>query len=148
MSCSVFQCVQHLMGQPHYCSNCWCYHVERERLWWLLHPHTCDSVISPCFLGCLAFLHRRILAQFPPSQPLSPSRHSKQQPSPRNRSRIPQFQLPATVPFRGHISLAGVCTAVARTHWFSLHLVIHRSVVSLSALNVYSMIQTSPPIWD
>ena len=76
----------------------------------------------------------------------SPYLLSKQQPSPSNCSRIPKLQLLDTVPFRGHMSFSGVCTAVARTHWFSLHLGFHRSAVSLSALNVYSMIQTIPPM--
>ena len=63
-----------------------------------------------------------------------------------NCHKIPKLQLPATVPFRGQMSLYGVCTAAARTLWFSLHLAFHRSAVSFSALNVYSMIQTIDPI--
>ena len=33
-------------------------------------PLTCDSAVSPCFRGCLAFLHRHFPSQSPPSPPL------------------------------------------------------------------------------
>ena len=64
-----------------------------------------------------------------------------------NYPRIPKLQLPATVPFMGHKSFSGVCTATARNLWFSLHQGFHRSAVSLSTLNFYSMIQTIAPVW-
>ena len=120
---------------------------EREAVV-IARPPTCDSVILPCFHGCLAFLHRHTQPQSPLSHPFSPSLPSKQQPSAWNCPRIPKLQLPATVRFRGHISLSGVCTAAATTLWFSFYLGFHRSVVSLSALNVYSMIQIIDPMWD
>ena len=37
----VVQCIRHLMGHPLYCSG-----VERERLWWWLHPHAWLSSIT------------------------------------------------------------------------------------------------------
>ena len=44
--------------------SCQCWHVG-ERLGCWLHPSTCDSAVSPCFHGCLAFLH----GDFPPRSP-------------------------------------------------------------------------------
>ena len=39
-------------------------------------PPTCDSAVSPCFHGCLAFLHRHFPPQSPPSHPLNLSLES------------------------------------------------------------------------
>ena len=39
---------------------------------------TCDSAVSPCFHGCLAFLHRHLSPQSLPSCLLSPFLHSQQ----------------------------------------------------------------------
>ena len=68
-SCSVLQCIRHLMGQPLCCSAA--YSVvqmlvccEREAM------VMCHSAVS-CFHGCLAFLHRDFPPQSPPSPPLS-----------------------------------------------------------------------------
>ena len=44
--------------------------------------HYAWLAVSPCFHGCLAFLHRHFPPQSPPSHPLDPSLHSQQQPSP------------------------------------------------------------------
>ena len=52
--------------------SCWCWCVEREAM--------CDSAVSPCFDGCLAFLHRHFPPWSPPSHPLDPSCCSQQQP--------------------------------------------------------------------
>ena len=38
-------------------------------------PPTCDSAVSPCLHGCLAFLHRHFPPQSLPSHPLDPSLH-------------------------------------------------------------------------
>ena len=103
-------------------------------------PPTRDSAVSPCFHGCLAFLHRHFPPQSPPSHPLDLSLHSQQQPSPRDCFTIPKLQLPAT-------ASSGVCMAVARTVWFSFHLGCHRSAVSLSVLNVSPLIQTVALLW-
>ena len=104
---------------------------------------TPDSAVSPCFHGCLAFLHRHFPPQSPPSHPLNPSLHSQQKPSPWDCSTIPKLQLPATAPSRGPASLSKVCIAVARTVWFSFHLGCRRLDVSLSALNVSPLTQTT-----
>ena len=40
-------------------------------------PSMCDSAVSPCFHGCLAFLHRHFPPQSPPSHPLNLSLHSQ-----------------------------------------------------------------------
>ena len=62
-SCSVVQCVRHLMGQPLNCSAADAGSVGRERA-----PMR-DSAVSPCFHGCPAFLHRHFPSQSPPSPP-------------------------------------------------------------------------------
>ena len=61
-------------------------------------PSTRDSVVMSCFHGCLAFLHRHLPPQFPPSYPLDTFLHSQQQPLPWDCSTIPTLQLPAAVP--------------------------------------------------
>ena len=110
-------------------------------------PAMRDSAASPCFLGCLAFLHRYCPPQSPPSHPLNLSLRHQRQPSPWDCSTIPKLQLPATVPSRGPAFLSRVCMAVARTVQFSFHLGCHRSAVSLSALNVSLLTQTFAPMW-
>ena len=70
-------------------------------------PSTRDSAVSPCFHGCLAFLHRHFPPQSPPSHPLD---HSQQQPSPWDCSTTPKLQLPSRCTFRGiYIPLQGMC---------------------------------------
>ena len=51
-------------------------------------PPTRDSAISPCFHGCLTFLHRHFPGS-PPLHPLNPSLQSQRQPSPCDCSTIP-----------------------------------------------------------
>ena len=108
---------------------------------------TCDSAVSPCFHGCLAFLHRH----FPPQSALLHSFNlslcSEYQPSPWDCSTIPKLQLPAAVPSMEPPSLSGVYMAAARTVWFSFHLGCHRSAVTLSALNVSPLTQTIALMW-
>ena len=128
--------------------SCQCWGMGRERLlWWWFQPPTHDSAVSPCFHGCPAFLHRHFPTQSPPSHPLNPSLHSRQQPLPWDHFTVPKLQLPATAPSMGPASLSRVCMAAARTVWFSLHLGCHRSAVSLSALNVSPLTQTIAPMW-
>ena len=144
-SYSVVQCIRHLMGQPLYCSAANA-GVWREAMV-MAPPPTHDSAVSPCFHGCLAFLHRHFPPLSPPPHPLNLSLHSKQRPLPWDCSTISKLQLPATVPSRGPVSLSRVCMAAARTIWFSFHLGCHRSAVSLSALNVSPLIQTIALPW-
>ena len=109
-------------------------YAEREVM--VMAPATPrDSAVSPCFQGCLAFLHSISHHSLLPS-----SLHSQQQPLPWDCSAIPKLQLQATVPSR-------VCMAAARTVWFSFHLDCHRSAVSLSALNVSPLTQTIAQMW-
>ena len=110
-------------------------------------PPMHDSAVSPCFHGCPAFLHRHFLPQSPPSHPLDQSLHSQQHSSPWDCSTIPQLQLPATAPSRGQAFLSRICIAVARTVWFSVHLGCHGSALSLSALNVFPLTQTTALMW-
>ena len=105
-----------------------------------------DSAVSPCFRGCLAFLHQHFPPQAPPSHPLDLSLHSQQQPSPWDCSTIPKLQLPAAAPSRGPASLSGVCMSAARTVWFSFHLGCHTQLFH-SQLQCFSLTQTSAPIW-
>ena len=74
-----------------------------------------DSAVSPCFRGCLAFLHWHFPPRSPPSHALNPSLHSQQQPLPWDCSIILKLQLPAAVPYRGPAFLSRVCMAVARS---------------------------------
>ena len=70
-------------------------------------PTIGDSAVSPCFHGCLAFLHRHFPPRSPPSHPLDPSLHSQQLRSPWDCSTIPKCQLPAAAPSRGPVSWPG-----------------------------------------
>ena len=106
---SVVQCIRCLMGQPLCCSA----FQEREAMV-MAPPATRDSAGSPCFHGCLAFLHTHFPPQRPPSHPLDPTLRSQQQPSHWD-STIPKLQLPATPPFWGSSSLFGVSMTMART---------------------------------
>ena len=69
-SYSVVQCIMCLMGQPLYCSaanaGMWGERGYGDGL-------PCDSAVSPCFHGCLPFLHHHFLPQSPPQHPLNPS---------------------------------------------------------------------------
>ena len=55
-SCSVIQCIRHLMSQT-LLFSCWCWCVGREAMV-TAPPPMRDSAVSPCFHGCLALLHR------------------------------------------------------------------------------------------
>ena len=134
------------MGQPLYCSS------ANAGLWGErgcgdVSTPTHDSTVSPCFHGCLAFLHRHFLPRSPPSHPLDQSLYSQQQPLPWGYSTNPKLPLPAATSSRGSASLSGVCMAVARTICFSFHLGCHRSAVSISALNASPLTQTIAPMW-
>ena len=78
-SYSVVQRARRLMGRPLACSaasaGLW-----RERGYGDGSTTMCDSAVSPCFHGCLAFLHRHFPPQSPPSHGLDPFLHSQQQP--------------------------------------------------------------------
>ena len=112
--CSAVQFVRHLMGQPLYFSAAHA-GLWGERAYGDGPPAMCDSVVLPCFHGCLAFLHRHFALQSSPSHPLDPSLHSQQQPSLWDCATIPKLQLAATSPSRGPVSLSTVCMAVVRT---------------------------------
>ena len=77
------------------------------------------SAVLPCFHGCLAFLHRRLSSQSPPSHPLDLSLCNQQQSLPWDWCTILKLQLPAPAPSRGPVTLSGICVAVARTVRFS-----------------------------
>ena len=87
---------------------------EREAMV-MAPPPMLDSVVSPCFHGCWAFLHRHFPPQSLPSCLLSPFLHSQQQPLPWDSSTIPVLQILAAAPSRTPVSLSRACMAVART---------------------------------
>ena len=86
-SYSVDQCIRHLMGHPGWGPTlqfsvsgvCWATLCivqlpvlvcgEREAMV-MAPPSKRDSAVSPCFHGCLAFLHQHFPPQSPPSHPL------------------------------------------------------------------------------
>ena len=110
-------------------------------------PPTRDSAVSPCFHGCLAFLHRHFPPRSPSSYPLDPSLHSQQQPSLWDCSTIPKLHLPAAAPSGGPRSCPGYVWLRQGLSDSLLHLSCHRSAVSLSALNVSPLTQTIAPMW-
>ena len=77
-------------------------------------PPMRDSAVSPCFHGCLVFLHQHFPPRSPLSHPLNPSLRSQQQPLPWDCSTIPKLQLPASAPSRRPGFLSGVSMTVAR----------------------------------
>ena len=71
---------------------------------------TYDSAVSPCFHGCLAFLHQHFSPRLPPSHPLDPSLHSQQQPSPWDCSSFQSLRLPGDLhPVRGMYGCSKDC---------------------------------------
>ena len=56
-SYSVVQCVRCLMGQPLYCLAADMLAYRGREAMVMAPPHMRDSAVSPCFHGCLAFLH-------------------------------------------------------------------------------------------
>ena len=143
----------YLNWKPRYFSMyVYIYEILKKKAHDLLLAHSSEkwpskTVLSPCFHGFLAFLHRHCPPQSPPSHHLDPSLHNQQQALPWACSTIPKLQLPAFAPSRVPVSLSGVCMAAARTVWFSFHLGCHRSDVSLLALNVSPLTQTIAPMW-
>ena len=95
--------------------SCQCWHVVGREAMVMAPPPKRDSAVSPCFHGCLAFLHLHFPLESPPSHPLNPSLRSQQQRLPWDCSTIPKLQLPAAAPSRRPAFLSRVCVTVART---------------------------------
>ena len=126
--------------------SCWCWCVETERLWWWIHPLHRTQLYHLASMAAWLFStgisHHSLLPHIPriclsvvnssPHQGTSPQSLNSNSP---------------TAPSRGSTALSGVCMAMASTVWFSFHLGFHRSVVSLSALNVSPLTQTISPMW-
>ena len=106
-------CIRHLMGQPLYCSAVDAGCGKRQAMV-MAPPPMHDSAVSPCFLGCLAFLHRHFPPQSPSSHPLDPSLHNQQQPLHWDCSTILNSNSSCCA-FQGPASLSGVCMSAART---------------------------------
>ena len=119
--------------------------MEREKLWQWLHPlHMTQQYLLASMaarLSSTGISHHHL-----PHIPWIRLR-SQQQPSPWDRSTIPNLQLPATALSRRPTFLPSICMAEARAVWFSLHLGCHRSAVSLSVLNVSPLTQTVALLW-
>ena len=112
-SCSVVQCVGRLMGQLLYCSAADAGVLGERGCGDGPIPYV--GLSSTALLPWLLGFHRHFPLQSPSSPPLHPSLRSQLQPSPWDRSTIPELQLPATAPSRGPMYLHRVCMAVART---------------------------------
>ena len=69
-SCSVVQCIKHLMASLSIVQLPMLACGGREAMV-MAPPPTYDSAVSPCFHGCPAFLHRHFPPQSPPHIPLS-----------------------------------------------------------------------------
>ena len=132
------------MGQPLYCS------AADAGVWG--ESDYDDGSIPYMWLSSIALLP--LLPGFPP--PAFPSMISSltcpQSVSPQSTAALtpgllPKLQLPTIVPSRGPAFLSRVCMAVARTVWVSFHLGCHRPAVSLSTLNVSTLIQTVVLMW-
>ena len=145
-SYSVVQCIRSLMSQPLCCSAADA-GVSGKR------GHG-DGSTPYIWLSCIALLPW--LPGFPPqafpttiSLLTSPWSFSLQLTGalPWDCSTILKLQLPAAAPSRRSMSLSVVCMAVARTVWFSFHLVCHRSSVSVWTLSIFPLTQTIAPRW-
>ena len=135
------------MDHPFYFSATDAAGGEREAMV-MASPSTNDSTVSPCFLSCLAYLHRNFPSQYPTSCHLSPSLCSQEQLLPWDRYTIPMLQVSGALPPRGRdLPLSGDSMAAARIVWFLFHIGCHRSAVSLSVLNISLLIQTVAPMW-
>ena len=161
---SVDQCIRHLKGRPGWGPTI---EFRASGVWWASlsivqqqmlavrrdsgfgdgSTPTRDSAVSPCFHGCLAFLQRHF-PQSPSPLLLDPSLYNHQKPSPRDCSTTAKLQLPAAGPSRGPASLSRVCMAAVSIVWFSFHLGLQRSAVSLSALNIFPLTRTIAPMWE
>ena len=131
------------MGQPFYCSAADA-GVWGERGYGDGSTPTRDSAVSPCFHGCLAFLHRHFPPQSPPSHPLDLSLSSQQQPLPWDCSTISSSQpLHFIGDLRPYLWYVWLQQGLS---YFSFHLGCHKSALSLSALNVSPLTQTIAPM--
>ena len=117
---SVVQCIRCLMGQPLYSSSVDAGMLGEREAMVMAPPTMRDSAVSPCFHGCLAFLHRYFPPRSPPPHPLNLSLHSKQQPLPWDCSTTTKPQVLAAVPSREPVPLSGVCMAAAETDSHSI----------------------------
>ena len=116
-SYSVVQCIRYLMGQPivqFLMLACW----ERKAMVMAPSP-TCDSAVSPCFHGCLAFPINISSLTSPQSASLQSTAALTlgllHNPTNSSLAGVAKLQLLATVFSREPVFLSGVCMAMART---------------------------------
>ena len=136
---------QALEGPASLLFSCWCWRVGREAM--VKAPPTMhDSAVSlasvAAWLSSTGISHHDMLPHVHSIRlsAVNGSPHPGIAPQSLNSS----SQL---LPLPGDQFLPGVCMASARTVWWSFHLVCHRWAVSLSALNVSSLIQTIGLLW-
>ena len=116
-SYSVVQCIRYLMGQPivqFLMLAC----GERKAMVMAPSP-TCDSAVSPCFHGCLAFPINISSLTSPQSASLQSTAALTlgllHNPTNSSLAGVAKLQLLATVFSREPVFLTGVCMAMART---------------------------------
>ena len=130
------------MRQPLCCSDASA-GMRGERLWWWRHilymtqQHHLASMAAQ--ISSMGISHLNLLPHIPSINlsTVNSSPHPGIAPQPLNSS---------SQPSRGLASLSRVHMDRAKTVWFLLHLHCHRSVVSLSALNVSHLIDNCPDV--
>ena len=114
-SYSVVQCNQACDGPASLLFSCQCRHVGRDKTMVKAPPSTCDSAVSPCFHGCLAFLIGISYHSLLPHIPSIFLSAVNSGPHPGDCSVIPKLLLPVAASSRGPASMSGVCMATSRT---------------------------------
>ena len=145
-SYSVVQCIRHLMGQPLSClaANAGIWGREFMVMALPLHMTQQDHLASMAArLSSTGISHYNLLPHIASTHlsTVNSSPHPGIAPQSLNSS-SQLLHLPGE-----SVSLFGVCMAVSRTPCFSFRLGCHRSVVSLSALNVSPLTQIIAPMW-
>ena len=134
----VVQCVWHLMGRLSIVQLLMLTCGEREAMV-MAPPSVHDSAVSPCFHGCLAFLHWHFPPRSTSSQPLNPTLHINNSPGSEIalQSLNSSSQPPCLPGDQGYVwLLQGL---------FDSHSIL--SAVSLSTLNASPLTQTVSLMW-
>ena len=142
-SYSVAWCVRHLMGQPLYCSakdaGLWGEKVYGEGS--TLYAWLSNIALLPWLPGFLPQAFPATISYLMSSQSMSLQSTKA--------LALGLFHNPYTTAPSCH-TFYGTCVPVQGMYgcvWFSFHLGCHRSVVSLSALNISPLTQKFAPIW-
>ena len=111
-------------------------------------PPACDSAVSPCLLGCLAFLQRHSLPPSPPSHPLGPFPSCQQQNSALGLLSNPYTPAPSChtgdcVPVQGRSGCGKDCLCGSHP----IQTVTYQLLHSLTASTASPLSQTIAPMW-